>query len=212
MNNVLHIDTSPQGSESVSRQITAAVVKRLKAVAPGATVKYRDLAAAPITHLSGELLRVLRPVAGTIPLQSDAVRKEVALTEELLEELLAAEVLVIGAPMYNFSVTSQLKVWIDRVLQAGRTFRYTADGLVGLAGGKKVIIASTRGGAYCGTPHEAMFDHQEAYLRTILNFMGMVDISYVRAEGLALGAEKRREALASADREIASVQASPLVA
>ncbi len=110
-----------------------------------------------------------------------------------------------GAPMYNFSIPSQLKAWIDRVVQAGRTFRYTAEGPVGLAIGKKAIIVSTRGGVYAGTAYEAAMDHQEAYLRTVLNFLGITDVRYVRAEGVAMSAEKRQEAVATANRQIADL-------
>jgi FMN-dependent NADH-azoreductase len=107
--------------------------------------------------------------------------------------------------MYNFSIPSQLKAWIDRLAQAGRTFRYTADGPIGLATGKKAIVVSTRGGIYAGTAFEAAMDHQEAYLRTVLNFLGITDVSYVRAEGVAVSAEKREEALATASRQIAAL-------
>jgi FMN-dependent NADH-azoreductase len=134
-----------------------------------------------------------------------AVRADAAQSEELLSEFLAADVVVIGAPMFNFSIPSQLKAWIDRVVQAGRTFRYTEKGPVGLAGAKKVIIVSSRGGMYAGMPYEAAMDHQEAYLRTVLNFLGINDVSYVRAEGVAMGVEKQREAIASAERDIAGL-------
>jgi FMN-dependent NADH-azoreductase len=107
--------------------------------------------------------------------------------------------------MFNFSIPSQLKAWIDRVAQAGRTFSYTASGPVGLAVGKKAIIVSTRGGFYAGTAYEAAMDHQEAYLRTVLNFLGITDVTYVRAEGVAISAEKKQEALASASRQIADL-------
>jgi len=104
--------------------------------------------------------------------------------------------------MFNFSIPSQLKAWIDRVVQAGRTFSYSEQGPVGLASGKKVIIVSSRGGMYAGTPYEAALDHQEAYLRTVLNFIGITDISYIRAEGVAISAEREREAMVSAQRAI----------
>ena len=112
---------------------------------------------------------------------------------------------VIGAPMFNFSIPSQLKAWIDRVVQAGRTFSYSEKGPIGLATGKRAIIVSSRGGIYTGTPYEAALDHQEAYLRTVLNFIGISDISYVRAEGVAISPEKEREAIASAQRSIAGL-------
>jgi len=126
-----------------------------------------------------------------------AQRRENAVTERLLSQFLAADVVVIGAPMYNFTIPSQLKAWIDRIAQAGRTFRYTAAGPEGLAGGKTVIVVSTRGGQYAGLPLEAM-DHQESYLRTLFGFLGVTDVRIVRAEGLSMGDAVREKALAAA--------------
>jgi FMN-dependent NADH-azoreductase len=203
MTKILHIDASPLGENSISRKLTASVIEHLKVGSPQALVSHRDLIATPVSHLGGDLLRVLRPTTGSVPPDHAAVRAEGAQAEELLSEFLAADVVVIGAPMFNFSIPSQLKAWIDRILQAGRTFRYTEKGPVGLAGGKKVIIVSSRGGMYAGMPYEAAMDHQEAYLRTVLNFIGITDVSYVRAEGVAISPEKLREAIASAGRDIA---------
>ena len=202
--NILHIDASPLGVASISRQLTAAVVGRLTQDDSTAAVKHRDLTASPIAHLNAELLQVLRPTPGSTP-PSPAVRAEAEHTETLLAELLDADVIVIGAPMYNFSIPSQLKAWIDRITQAGRTFRYTANGPEGLAVGKKAIVVSTRGGFYAGTAYETAMDHQESYLRTILNFIGITDVTYVRAEGVAVSAEKKQEALTSASRQIAEL-------
>jgi FMN-dependent NADH-azoreductase len=127
---------------------------------------------------------------------------ELKLTETLIDELLQADVVVLGAPMYNFSIPSPLKAWIDRVAQPGRTFRYTEKGPVGLAGGKKALIISSRGGAIAGTPMEAALDHQEAYLKTVMRFIGITDVKVVRAEGLNLGAEPRRQAIERALAEL----------
>jgi FMN-dependent NADH-azoreductase len=124
------------------------------------------------------------------------------LTDALVEELLAADAIVIGAPMYNFSIPTQLKAWIDRIAQAGRTFRYTEKGPVGLASGKKVVIASSRGGRYAGTALENALDHQEAYLRAVLGFLGITDVTVVRAEGTGMGPEAQAQALESARRHI----------
>jgi FMN-dependent NADH-azoreductase len=201
--NILHIDASPLGGASISRQLTAAVVRKLTTEYPGARLVHRDLIENPISHLSGELLQVLRPVPGSVPPSGPTLRAEADQTEQLIDELLGADVLVIGAPMYNFSIPSQLKAWIDRVAQAGRTFRYTSEGPQGLALGKKVIVVSTRGGVYAGTAFEAAMDHQEAYLRTVLNFLGMTDVTFVRAEGIAI---RKDEALAAANRQIAELR------
>ena len=194
--NLLHIDSSAMGAASVSRQVTAAVAKAL--AAGNATVTYRDVAAEPLAHLGGELLQAMRPVPGAPAPDSAAVRAELALTEEVLAEFLAADTLVVGAPMYNFSVPTQLKAWIDRIAQAGRTFRYTANGPEGLAGGKKVVIVSSRGGKYAGAAFETAMDHQEAYLRAVFGFLGITDITVVRAEGVAMGPEARDAAIAAA--------------
>ncbi|MEJ0035032.1 MAG: FMN-dependent NADH-azoreductase [Gammaproteobacteria bacterium] len=204
--NILHIDASPLGGASLSRQLTASVVEKLTGDHPSADVVHRDLTESPISHLSGELLQVLRPAPGSTPPSAPTLRAEAAQTDTLIAELLGADVVVIGAPMFNFSIPSQLKAWIDRVAQAGRTFRYTAEGPIGLAVGKKAIIVSTRGGVYAGTAYEAAMDHQEAYLRTVLNFLGITDVTYVRAEGVAMSAEKREEAIATANRHIADLR------
>lgn len=195
---VLHIDSSSTGAASVSRELTAAVVQALRQADPGLEVRYRDLIAQPPAHLDGALLQSLRPQPGTVLPDDAEFRKEVAYTDELLEEFLAADVVVVGAPMYNFSIPSQLKAWIDRVAQAGKTFRYTANGPEGLAGDKKVVIVSSRGGKYVGTPIETMLDHQESYLRAVFGFFGVVDVDILRAEGVALGAEARAEAVEEA--------------
>jgi FMN-dependent NADH-azoreductase len=193
---VLHLDSSPLGGASVTRELTASLAVAYKAT--GAQLTYRDLAAQPIAHLDGELLQALRPVPGAALPTGEAVTRELALTEELLAEFLGADVVIVGAPMYNFSVPTQLKAWIDRIAQAGRTFRYTAEGPQGLAGGRKVVIASARGGRYAGTAYEQAMDHQEAYLRAVFGFLGITDVEMVRAEGVAMGPEARAAALEQA--------------
>ena len=119
-----------------------------------------------------------------------------------MEEFLAAEIVVVGAPMYNFSIPSQLKAWIDRLAVAGKTFRYTEKGPEGLAGGKKVIVASSRGGFYRPDTQAAFLDHQESYLRSVFGFFGITDVTFIRAEGVALGAEQRAKAIDAAKSEI----------
>ena len=203
---LLHIDSSPLGAASVSRQLTADIVKAWTATHPNTAVVYRDLAVAPPEHLTGELMQVVkfRNLDGLNARQ----REELALTDELVEEFLAADVIVIGAPMYNLSIPTQLKVWIDRICQAGKTFRYTEKGPVGLAGGRKVIVASARGGRYAETPIEALIDHQEAYLKAVMAFVGITDVAIVRAEGVAMGPEPRAQALEAAGQEIKRLAAA----
>lgn len=202
---VLHLDSSPLGSVSVSRQIGAAVAAEL---AGNDGVTYRDLAADPIGHLDGVLIGAMRPAPGTTPSEDAALKAELVLNETLLAELFAAEAIVIGAPMYNFSVPSQLKTWIDRIAQAGRTFRYGANGPEGLAGGRKVVIVSSRGGMYAGTAYEAALDHQEAYLRGVLGFLGMTDVTVIRAEGVAMGPEAREKAISAALEQAGALAAA----
>jgi FMN-dependent NADH-azoreductase len=146
-------------------------------------------------------------------------RKENELSEKLVSQFLAADVIVVGAPMYNFSVPSQLKAWIDRVAQAGRTFKYTEKGPVGLAAGKTVIVASSRGGMYSTNPALAALDHQESYLKTVFGFFGITDVRFVRAEGVAMGEEAKKTALEAAEvaikaalAEAANDEATALVA
>ena len=195
---LLHIDSSILGDNSTSRQLSAELVAAWAAAEPGVDVTYRDLAADAISHLSAASL----VAAGTPAELRDAAQKhEAALSEQSIEEFRAADAIVIGAPMYNFSIPSQLKAWIDRIAVAGKTFRYTESGPEGLAGGKKVIIVSTAGGIHAGQPSGVA---HENYLELVLNFLGITDIEVVRAEGLAYGDEPRRNAIAGAQASIAS--------
>jgi FMN-dependent NADH-azoreductase len=187
--NLLHVDSSALGAHSVSRELSAAIVDAWKRAHPGATVKYRDVAAQPLPHWA--------PVA-------DASDPAVRAGGEVMDEFLAADVVVIGAPMYNFSIPSALKAWIDRVAVAGKTFRYGANGPEGLAGGKRVIIASSRGGYYGEDSPAAAFDFQETYLRKVFGFLGVTDIEVIRAEGVNVGAEQKTQAIASAHAAIRS--------
>jgi FMN-dependent NADH-azoreductase len=195
---LLHIDSSILSDNSVSRQLTQTVVDQWRLVHPEVLVTYRDLAAEAPGHLSTEILG-----AGAVdpaehsPLQ----REQAALGEALLDEFLAAGVIVIGAPMYNFSVPSQLKAWLDRVLVKGCTFKYAANGPVGLATGKRAVIVSSRGGVYApGSPAQVM-DHQESYLKVALGFVGITNVGIIRAEGVNMPA-LRDQALTAARREI----------
>ena len=182
---LLHIDSSALGANSVTRELSAAIVGRWRDALPDLRVSYRDLDLDPVPHVTGRGL-------------SGADADEVAAAARTLEEFLAADVIVIGAPMYNFSVPSTLKAWIDRIAVAGKTFRYTADGAQGLAGGKQVIIASGRGGLHTGAPS----DFQEPYLRQVFGFLGIDEVTFVRAEGVAYSPEHRAEALAAAHASI----------
>jgi FMN-dependent NADH-azoreductase len=193
---LLHIDSSPLAGNSVSRQLTQRIVAQWQATHPGTKVEHLDLAVDAPNHLD---LDALASRLGPDAVLTEAQQRESRISEELVSQFLAADVIVVGAPMYNFSVPSQLKAWIDRIAQAGRTFRYTANGPEGLAGGKTVIIASSRGGVHS---NGAPTDHQESYLRTVFGFLGVTDVRIVRAEGLAMGDDARARALADAHRAI----------
>lgn len=195
---LLHIDSSILGENAASRPLTAAIVKRLKSEIPGLDVAYRDLAAEPLPHLT----------LAHMPGGEDTPSPDQAESLKTLEEFLAAEIVVIGAPMYNFTIPSQLKAWIDRVLIAGKTFRYTDKGAEGLAGGKRVIIAVSRGGLYGpGSPSESA-EHVESYLRSAMAFIGIDNPEFIIAEGLKLGPEQYDAALTGALKEAAELRAA----
>lgn len=191
---LLHVDTSILDDQSASRQLSRAIVQRLRDSRAGTTVTTYDLVADPVGHLTAAEFFAFQ---GVVPDAHDA-QQAVTRNAAILEDFLSADVIVIGAPMYNFALPSQLRAWLDRLAVPGRTFRYTANGVEGLAAGKRVVVASTRGGLYGeGTPMAAL-DHQENYLRGFFGFLGVTDITFVRAEGLAFGPEARTAALAAA--------------
>jgi len=197
--NILQLDSSVLGDNSVSRNLTAAVVADLVAANPSATVVRHDLDKDAPAHLSGHLL----PVLGGPKDGLDAVQQaELERTEAWLAELLAADVLVIGAPAYNFGMPTQLKSWFDRIAQAGRTFAYSANGPVGLTQGKRAIVVSSRGGQRANA--EAL-DMHELHVDTLLRFIGVSDITYVRAHGLAMGPDTREAGLAAARSQVAAL-------
>jgi FMN-dependent NADH-azoreductase len=201
---LLHIDSSILGSNSVSRTLSAEIVARQVALHPGIEVVYRDLAADAALHLSGGHLAAWQ---GS-PIADADFDKDVVLGGSYVDELITADTIVIGAPMYNFTVPSQLKGWIDRVTVAGKTFRYTENGPESLLPkGKKVFIASARGGIYApGTPAAAM-DHHESYLKAVLGLIGLNDVTIVRAEGVAISPEARARAIAKARADIGALAA-----
>lgn len=192
--NILHLDSSALGGASASRQISQAIVDALMLRHPNARLTHIDLDADPLPHLTGRSLAKADPA-------------ETARSERLLEEFLAADLLVIGAPMYNFAIPSTLKAWIDRVTVAGRSFRYTANGPEGLATGKRAFLAISQGGVHApGGPS----DFQQRYLEFVLGFLGITDVHAIRAGGLALSPAHREQALADALAEARRVAALPL--
>jgi FMN-dependent NADH-azoreductase len=194
--NLLHIDSSILGTHSATREIGAAVVKSLRHRHPVDDVRYLDLVKDPISHLTGELFTA-RSAPSADP-RSAELQRELDVGERIVQDFLSADVVVIGAPMYNFSIPSQLKAWIDRIAVAGKTFRYTDKGPEGLATGKKVIVISARGGVYGSGSPAAALDFQENYLRGLFGFLGVTDIEFVRAEGLSYGPAEREKAMSAA--------------
>ncbi|WP_454731623.1 MULTISPECIES: FMN-dependent NADH-azoreductase [Cupriavidus] len=205
--NILQIDSSVLGGHSASRSLTAQVVADLLAKNPTAKLTVRDLDQDAPAHLSGALL----PVLGGPKDGLDAVQEaELQRTEAFLKEFLEADVLVVGVPQYNFGIPSQLKSWIDRIAQAGRTFRYTEKGAEGLAGGKRVIVVSSRGGVRADA---SALDLHEQTVDVVFRFLGITDITYVRAHGLAFGPDAREAALVAARGQVAALNdGAPLAA
>ena len=186
---VLHIDSSIMADASVSRQLSQAIVSQLSEKHAQVEVEYLDLATQPIPHLDAEILM------GQNVEQS-------ALGERIIQQYLDADVVVIGAAMYNFGITSTLKAWIDRISVAGRTFKYTENGPVGLAGDKKAYIASSRGGVY---GENSAVDFQEGFLKTVFNFTGVTDVEIIRAEGVNMGPELKDKAIAAALAQVQTI-------
>ncbi len=205
---LLHIDSAITGEQSVSRQLTARTVAAWQTSHLGTAVQYLDLAATPPAHLSAQALGFRTGQAAN----TDIERQENALSEALVSQFVAADVIVVGAPMYNFTVPSQLKAWIDRIAQSGRTFQYTDKGVVGLATGKTVIVVSSRGGVYSTSEGGQAMEHQESYLKVVFGFFGITDVRFVRAEGVGMGEAAKTQALADAEQDIARHATGPLIA
>lgn len=199
--NILQINSSARSTGSHSTELANAVTRRLQARHPDAKLTVRDLSQQPHPALDENALQALFTAAAQRTPEQAA---RVALDDALIAEAQAADIIVIGVPMYNFSVSSQLKNWIDAIARAGVTFRYTSQGPEGLLKGKKVYVSLARGGIYRDTPS----DTQVPYLKTVLAFLGMNDVDFVYAEGLAMGAEAEKQAFASAHAQIEELVAS----
>ena len=202
---LLQIDSSISGDNSASRKLTAQIAAAWKASHPGTEISYLDLAADAPNHFTAA---AMTPRTGQSEGLSAEQVAENAVSERLVQQFLAADVVVIGAPLYNFSIPTQLKAWVDRIAQPGRTFRYTASGPEGLAKGKVVIVASSRGGMYSTTEAMQALEHQESYLKVVMGFFGITDVRIVRAEGLGLGPDAVAAAFASATKDVQAVTAA----
>lgn len=201
---LLHIDASILGANSISRRLSRAAVERLRTAMPDLEITYRDLAAGPLSHLSGAHLAAAQGAAS----ESAALQQELAAGQAVLEEFLAANTVVIGAPMYNFTIPSQLKAWIDRIVVAGKTFRYGPAGPEGLAGDKRVIIAISRGGFYGPGAPAAALEHLETYLRSVFAFIGVTKPELIVAEGLQVSTEQREKSMQSAFQAAGALHAA----
>jgi FMN-dependent NADH-azoreductase len=197
MTKVLVIDSAATGGQSVSHKLTDALVAELEGRQGGVEVVRRDIGAEPIPHLTSETVFAIR----TGEAQTEAGARALELSDRLIEELRAADLIVIGAPMYNFGIPSTLKAWFDHVLRARVTFRYTEAGPEGLLKGRKAIVVESRAGLYSEGPSAAM-DSQEPHLRTLLGFIGIDDVTFVRAEKLAFGPEAAEASLAQAGEQL----------
>lgn len=199
--NILHIDSSILEDQSVSRKLSAAIVSRLSALTPGANVVYRDLNREPLPQLSTANAHALDASA---PAGNDEVRA----LNAALAQVLAADAIVIGAPMYNFSVPAPLKAWLDALAVPGKTFSYDGGAPQGLLGAKRVIVASSRGGVYAPESPMAALEHHENYLRAFFGFLGVTRLEFVRAEGVRLGAEHAERAVAGALEQVGQLRAA----
>ena len=180
--NILHIISSPRKGASASIQLATGIIDKLQAANPGSTVAVRDLATHPFPHLEeAKLQSFFTPAESRSPEQHEAAKH----SDDAIQEIKDADVIVIGAPLYNFGIPSTLKAWVDHIARAGITFRYTADGPEGLVTGKKVYVAMSSGGVYSEGP-AAAYDFVGPYLQAVLGFLGMTDVTVVRAEGLAV--------------------------
>ena len=195
--NILHVTSSSRGSASYSNRVATDVLAELRSRDPGATVTVRDLARDPLPHIGDEFVAATRSPNGP---QTDEQRSLLARSNALVDELLAADVIVIAAPMINFTIPSNLKAWIDYVARAGRTFRYSEKGPEGLVKGKQVIIVAARGGIY--QEAGAALDFQLPYLKSVLAFLGMTDVQVLEVEGTAYGPDAAEKAVAAANAKL----------
>lgn len=207
MKNILVVESSPMGEKSVSRKLTQELVAALVERHPGSRVVVRDLADSPLPHLSAETLAAFGTAAEK---RDDAQTAAARASERAVDELLAADIVVIGAPMWNFGPPSGLKAWVDHVARAGRTFSYTAEGPRGLASGRQAYVVAATGGVYSSGPAQGM-DFLTPWLKAVLGFFGMTDVSFIRAEGLAIP-QLKDAAVQKASRDIVELIAASVAA
>ncbi|MCF4965638.1 FMN-dependent NADH-azoreductase [Nostoc sp. CMAA1605] len=201
MANILHIDTSPRGERSISRTLSHEFVAAWKNAHPGDTITYRDLGRNPVPHVDESwIAAAFTPQDARTPELNQAIQ----LSDSLIDEILTADRCVFGVPMYNLNIPSTLKAYIDQIVRVGRTFAVDENGYQGLIpSSKKVLVITSRGGAFSpGTPF-APYDYQEPYLRAILGFIGLTDVTFIHAENLSMGDDARQQSLIAAKDAIA---------
>jgi FMN-dependent NADH-azoreductase len=200
MSTLLHIDSSARFTGSITRQLSAAYVEQWQAKHAGARVITRDLASDNLPHINEALLG-----AYFTPTEQRSAEQQsiIALSDKLVDELIAADTLVIGIPMYNFAPPSAFKAWIDHICRAGRTFKYGENGPVGLLSGKRAVVILTRGGVYSEGPAQVL-DFQSAYIKSVLGFIGITDVELVVVEGVAMGEDKAKQAIAQAQDKLSA--------
>jgi len=198
MSRVLIIESSARQQDSVSRQLTQTFISQWQTAHPADQITVRDLAVKPVPHLDINLLGGWMKPAEQ---RSDLEQASLERSNQLTDELLAADVLVMAAPMYNFAIPSTLKAWLDHVLRAGVTFKYTDTGPQGLLSGKRAYVLTARGGIYAGSTA----DHQEPYLRQVMAFIGIHDVTFIHAEGMNLGGDFHEKGLNQANAKLSQV-------
>lgn len=204
MTNILVVNSSPNPETSISRDLTDQFMESWKQNNPDTTVTYRDVGLNPLPHLDQLTIgSYYTPVDD----RSDEQKAAIALSDVIVDEAEAADVIVIGSPMHNFGITSGLKAWVDHLARVGRTFHYTENGPVGALGGRKVYVLTTRGGRYSGDAPASAMDMQEPYLRTVLGFVGLDDVTFIHAEGLAMGTDGKDAAIAGIADSIEQIHA-----
>lgn len=196
---ILRIDSATTGDQSVTRRLTDMMADHFARQNPGATMVVRDLVTNPLPHIDPITTSAIRTPPET---HKDAVAAAYPDERAVLDEFLSSDVIIIGAPMYNFSIPSQLKAWLDRLAVPGVTFRFSEEGPEGLAGGRKVVIASARGGSY---QNDTMAENQESLLTTFFGFLGIEDIAFVRVENAAFGKETIDKGITTAKAQIAAL-------
>jgi FMN-dependent NADH-azoreductase len=199
--NILCLLSSPRRDTSYSSLVAMRVLRELRHVYPNATVTIRDLARNPLPHIDEDFVTATRSIAGA---RTDQQRALVEQSDALVDEIVAAETIVISSSMINFGIPSTLKAWVDHIVRPGRTFRYTKNGSQGLLRGRRAILVLSRGGIYSGGPLRP-FEHDESYLRSVLEFVGITDVQTIVLEGMALGPEFAERAVDAAMRRAGPV-------